>query len=418
MDEALPAQIISIVLLLFLSAFFSGAETAFFSINYITLEKIKNKKDKKLQIIYKLLKYPNKLLITILVGNMTVNILAAALSSALSIQVLNLFNINDVIATSISIVVMTIILLYFGEISPKLISINQPLKVAEKIVYPVLFFIYFLRPVSILFQLVADFITNMFKVDINRVSNNDIESIIKLSHKEGIIDKEEKVMFENIFESLNKEVQDIMHPKTKMFLIDANKSVNTIIKKAINSKYHSIPLYEKSHDNIIGILYKQDIIPIHFKIKSIKSIKEILRPVYYVPEGKYITDLLRDLQQEKNNFAVIVDEFGNSIGFVTLDDLIEEIIGEYNEEYDTDDKFYKKLSDNRYKFKGDAKLEDFNELFGEEFETKDYTTINGFLLDKFQKIPDKNEEIKIGKYLFHIDRVRGPRIESVTVTKN
>ncbi len=417
MDESLPAQIIGIGLLLILSAFFSGSETAFFSINYITLEKIKHSKNKKLQLIYRLLKDPNKLLITILVGNMIVNILAAAISSAIAIKFLKMLNINDVIATSISIVIMTLILLYFGEITPKLISVNNPLGVAKQFVYPILFFVYFLRPVSIIFQYIADFFTNKFKVDINKVNNDDIESMIKLSHKEGILDKEEKDMFENIYESLDKEVQEIMHPKTKMFLIDASKSVSTIVRNVIKSKYHSIPLYENTRENIIGILYKQDIIPIHFKIKTIKNIKEILRPVFYVPEGKRITDLLRDLQKEKVNFAIIVDEFGNSIGFVTLDDLIEEIIGEYNEEYDTDERFYKKINDTQYRFKGDAKIEDFNRVFKEDISSEDYTTLNGFLLDKFQKIPEKNEEIKIGKYIFKVDRVRGPRIDSIIITK-
>jgi len=416
LDESLPAQLIGIGILLLFSAFFSGAETAFFSINYITLERIKNKKDKRLHLIYKLLKNPNELLITILIGNMIVNIFASAIASALTLNLMKELGVSDIIGMSISIIVMTLTLLYFGEISPKLISINKPLTIAKYYVYPIIFFIYLFKPLSFFFRLITDFITSkIIKTNVNEVKDEDIESIINISHKEGVIDKDEKDMFKNIYNSIGKEVQEIMQPKTKMFLIDGDKTITTIIKSVIKSRYNSIPVYKKSKDNIIGIIYKKDILPIKFKLNKIKDIKELIKPILFIPEGKSITGLLRDFQNEKVNFAIVVDEFGNYIGFITLDDLIEEIVGEYNDEYDREEKFYHKINDLEYKFKGYTKIEDFNKIFNVNYPVEDYTTLNGFLLDKFKRIPEKGEKFDNGKFTFIIDKVRGPKIDLIKV---
>lgn len=416
--EDIPLQFLFIFILLGFSAFFSGSETAFFSINYIALQKLKKARDSRSKIVCKLLNKPNSLLITILIANMIVNILAAAIASGICIGIAQRLNLNDYIGTLFSIVIMTLVLLFFGEITPKLITVKKPIKFAKLFCYPVLFILVILKPLSFIFQGFTDFLTaKVFKEDNNVFNNQDIESAIKIGHKEGLIDKEEQEMFKNIFDSMGKEVQDIMLPKTKMFTIDIKTSLKKLISEVISCRYKLVPICKNTDDNILGVVRCKDLLPYNFNLQKLTGIKQLLSPVLYVPEGKKIVDLLKEFQQQKKEFSIVVDEYGNRIGFITLDDLIEEIVGEYKDEYDREDVFIRQMGKGRFLIKGDMKIEEFNEVFNENFTSEDANTINGLMLESFEKIPKKGEKIILNKYVFTVSKQKGHIIKTVIVEK-
>ena len=399
------------------SAFFSGSETAFFSINYIALQKLKKSKNRQSKLVCSLLSKPNNLLITILIANMFVNILASAIASSIAINITQKAGINDFWGTTIAIVVMTLSLLFFGEITPKLIVINQPVKFARILCYPIFLFIIILKPFAVIFQSFTNLLTKKtLKDETNTLDNHDIESAIKIGHKEGIIDKDEKEMFENVFDSMTKEVQDIMLPRMKMSVLNADMPLNKLVKQIIASDYHLIPVYKNNDDNILGVVKRKDLLPYYFNLKKLSNIKSIIKPILYVPEGKNIFDLLKEFQEKHLQFALVVDEYGNTIGFITLDELIEEIVGEYKDEYDKDDIFIRQISRGKYLIKGDMKIEDFNERFKSHLKSEDSNTINGLLLEKVEKIPVKGEEVQLNKFVFTVSRRRGPIIDTLIVS--
>jgi len=418
LEDSVSLQIIIIFVLLILSAFFSGSETAFFSISSIALQKLKNNKDKSSRLVVKLLSTPNTLLITILLGNMLVNILASAIASGIAISIFEKKGFSDYIGSSVAIVVMTLMLLFFGEITPKLITVQRPIRFAKFASFFIFFFFYLFYPISKIFQKFSDLFTNnMASLDANSLDNKDLESAIKIGHKEGIIDEDEKEMFENVFESMSKESQEIMLPKNKMFAVDITMKINKVVEQIITSKYKLIPVYKKNYDNIVGVIKKKELLPVAFNLKRIKSIKNFIHPVLFVPENRKIMDILKDLQKEKLEFVIVVDEYGNVIGFITLDELIEEIVGEYKDEYDRRDLFIRRVGKDKFLIKGDMKIDEFNEIFDADFTSEEANTINGLLIEEFKKIPEKGEKIILSDFVFTVSRSSDSAIETITVKK-
>jgi len=410
------SHIAGIIILLILSALFSSSESAFFSIDYITREKLKQRKEKSLALVYNLLSIPNRLLITILIGNMFVNIFASSIASALAINIVTKAGLADIIGTSIAIAVMSVLIIMFGEITPKMIAITQPVKFAQKFSYPLGFFIIILRPISIIFQCITDFITNkLIKYSPESIKEEEIESIIKIGHKEGIIDEEEKAIMENVFESVNKEVSEIMIPRAKLFALNIEKGDKYIIRNIIKHKFTRVLIYKETKDNVVGVIRKKEILPLHFNLKKYKSIKEIIKPVLFVPEHKKINDLLREFQKEKKDFAVVVDEYGGTIGAVTIEDIIEAIMGEYKTDYDQENGIFRKIGKNKYLIQGDMKIEEFNKIFNSELTAESADTISGLIMEYTEKVPSRGEKIIIDSFDFTISKTKGPKILTVIV---
>ncbi len=413
MEDSVPLQLIIIFILLGFSAFFSGSETAFFSINYIALQKLKKRKDRISKLVCYLLSKPNNLLITILISNMMVNIFAAAIASGIAIGISKTIGLHDYIGAAFAIVVMTIVLLFFGEITPKLIAVKRPIKFSRILSSFIFFFVIILKPLSILFQWFTDLLTKKAFKDNNALDNHDIESVIKIGHKEGLIDEDEKDMFENVFESMSKEAQDIMLPVKDMFAMDISIPQKKLVPGIISSEYDLIPVYKENDDQIIGVVRKKDLLPYYFNLKKNLNIRKLINPVIYVPEGKKIFDLLKEFQKQKLEFAIVVDEYGNVIGYITIDELIEEIVGEYKDEYDKEDIFVRKIGKRKFLVKGDMKIEDFNEEFKTNFISEEANTINGILLEKLERIPEKGEKIVLGNFIFTVSRRKGPIIDTL-----
>ncbi|MDD5066560.1 MAG: hemolysin family protein [bacterium] len=409
-------QLIYIFVLLGFSFFFSGSEAAFFSINYIIQEKLKKENDIQSSLVYKLLQSPNKLLITILIGNMIVNILATSLLSALAISLAQQAGLPDTLAALLGMVLMTGLLLFFGEITPKLITIKRPVTFAKAFCFLMYLIVIIMRPLSYIFQGFTDFITSKIGGPEKALDTKDIEALIKLGHKEGIINKEEKEMFENVFESREKEVQEIMMPKSKLFSLDSAGPVKELMNQVVKNHFRIVPVYKKGKDNIIGVVHKQDLLPYYFG-KPVPLLKKIIKPIIYVPVGKRINDLLKEFQSQQKGFAMIADEFGNTVGFVTIKDVIEAIIGAYKDEYDKEYVLKQKVGRNKYLINGDMKIEEFNQGFNTNFCIPDVTTVNGLLLKHLGKIPKKGEKIIINKFIFTVNSRKGPAVENLLVEK-
>jgi len=422
LDTSIIYEIFAIIILLGFSAFFSGSESAFFSIPYIMCQRFKHeKKDKVYLKIAHLLESPNKLLITILLGNLIVNVLISAIGAAALIQISKELNLSDVIGASVSTILISIILLLCGEITPKLIAVSEPVKFARRTAGLLSFFILLLRPITIIFQYLTDYITNkLIKTDINRITDKDFDSIVKVGHSKGIIDKKEKEILEHAIGGMKKEVQEIMIPRARVTFINAETGIKEIISQIKKSKFKVLPVYKEIRDNIIGCDNRKDILPYIIKTngrKSIREIKEILRPVKFVPAGKKIYDLLVELQKEKQDFSVVVNEYGTVLGVVTLDDIIEAIFGEYKEEYEPVVFNYRRIGKNRYIIRGDMKIGEFNKIFHARLSSVEAETVSGVILEKIEKIPQKGEKILIDRFLFTVSRTKGPRIETLIVEK-
>ena len=408
-------ELIKIIVLLLFSAFFSSSESAFFSIDYVTKEKLKKEKSKSLKLIYKLISNPNRLLVTILVGNMFVNIFASSIASSFSINIFRRIGVSDIIGTTVAIWVMSIVIIIFGEIAPKIIAITVPLNFAKFFAPFLNFIIILIRPVTIVFQLLTDFITNkIIKYKPETIKEGEISSIIKIGYKEGVLDEKEKNIMENIIENINKPVSEIMIPKFSLFMADINWEKNKIISSILKHNFSRLIVYKNNRDNIIGIIRKKDVIPLVIKNIKIKNLNNLIKPVLFVPENKKINELLKQFQSEKKDFAIVVDEYGITLGAVSIENIIEAIMGKYPAYY-SENNIVQKIGKNKYIISGEMKISEFNEIFKANLKSKNSDTIAGLIIERLEKIPKENEKILIDDFKFIIEKMNGPKIDKITL---
>ena len=408
-------ELIKIIVLLLFSAFFSSSESAFFSIDYVTKEKLKKEKSKSLKLIYKLISNPNRLLVTILVGNMFVNIFASSIASSFSINIFRRIGVSDIIGTTVAIWVMSIVIIIFGEIAPKIIAITVPLNFAKFFAPFLNFIIILIRPVTIVFQLLTDFITNkIIKYKPETIKEGEISSIIKIGYREGVLDEKEKNIMENIIENINKPVSEIMIPKFSLFMADINWEKNKIISSILKHNFSRLIVYKNNRDNIIGIIRKKDVIPLVIKNIKIKNLNNLIKPVLFVPENKKINELLKQFQSEKKDFAIVVDEYGITLGAVSIENIIEAIMGKYPAYY-SENNIVQKIGKNKYIISGEMKISEFNEIFKANLKSKNSDTIAGLIIERLEKIPKENEKILIDDFKFIIEKMNGPKIDKITL---
>ena len=406
-------ELIKIIILLLFSAFFSSSESAFFSIDYVTKEKLKKEKSKSLKLVYKLISNPNRLLVTILVGNMFVNIFASSIASSFSINIFRRIGVSDIIGTTVAIWVMSIVIIIFGEIAPKIIAITVPLNFAKFFAPFLNFIIILIRPVTIVFQLLTDFITNkIIKYKPETIKEGEISSIIKIGYREGVLDEKEKNIMENIIENINKPVSEIMIPKFSLFMADINWEKNKIISSILKHNFSRLIVYKNNRDNIIGIIRKKDVIPLVIKNIKIKNLNNLIKPVLFVPENKKINELLKQFQSEKKDFAIVVDEYGITLGAVSIENIIEAIMGKYPAYY-SENNIVQKIGKNKYIISGEIKISEFNEIFKANLKSKNSDTIAGLIIERLEKIPKENEKILIDDFKFTIEKMNGPKIDKI-----
>ncbi len=422
--------IIFFIVLLFCSALISGTEVAFFSLSKTDIIKISDE-SKEQNPVVSLLQNPSKLLATILITNNFINILIVLIFASLgevffkeqnlSLTIIGFTLPSSVVKFSIEVVLVTFLILLFGEVLPKVYASRRALRFCNLMWRPLQFLTFFLTPLSS--PLIN--LTNIIEKKLgSKNSNFSVEILSKALEltSEGSTTKEEQKILEGIVSFGNTETVQIMKPRIDIFALSYEESYNEVLKKILNNGYSRNPVYKDSIDNIVGVLYSKDLLG--FLDKKGFKWQKLLREPFFVPENKKLDDLLVEFRERKNHLAIVVDEYGGTSGIVTLEDVIEEIVGEINDEFDTDDLSYSKIDANNYIFDGKITIKDFCKVLEETKEEKfeeykgESETIAGFILEISGKFPKIGEKINFDIYTFTIEALDRKRIKQLKVTRN
>ena len=412
-------SILVMIILLILSALVSGSEVAFFSIDAKDKETLNNNKDNKSDRVLTLLLRPKKLLATILIANNFVNIGIVILSTFI---INNLFEFNEneeVISFLITVVTATFLILLVGEVIPKVYATNNTLKLAKFMSAPLVVIGKLFSPLSMLLVKSTSFIDKRIKKSATEISVNDLDHALEITEIEGVTEEDKKIL-EGIVKFGETDVKQIMKSRMDVIAFDETEEFSVLLEQIIENGYSRLPIYKESFDNVTGVLYVKDMLPHLHKEKF--DWTTLLREPFFVPESKKIDDLLRQFQESKVHIAIVADEYGGTSGIVTLEDVIEEIIGEISDEFDDDDLVYSKLDENNFVFEGKISLVDMYkvmEIEGEVFEEEkgESDSLAGFLIEQSGKIMRKNERLTFGKYLFEVEAADKRRIKQVKVTR-
>ena len=429
-EGSLLLQIVIIIILTGINAFFSSAEMAIVSLNKNKLKILIEDGNKKAILLDNLLKEPSKFLSTIQVGITLASFFASASAATGLSQFLSeaLKPLKIPYSSQISMILITFILSYvtlvFGELIPKRIALRNSENIALSSVGVIVFISTIFSP----FVKFLTFSTNLVLTILRmrednieeKVSKEELRSLVEVGKEHGVINETEQEMIENIIEFDEKFAREIMIPRTKVFLIDKNISIHELFENKEIEKYSRIPVYENEADNIIGILMVKDLMIEAYK-KGFDNIKisDLVQEAYFVPETKNVNELFNEMQLEKKHITILIDEYGGFSGIVTLEDLIEEVMGNIDDEFDDEDLSIHQISKNKYLVNGDVSLYDLNDNFHFELESKYYDTLSGILIENLGYIPEDNENIEpitINGVIFKPQRVRNKKIEKVVMT--
>ena len=404
-----------VFILLVCSAFISGAEVAFFSLSPSEIEDIE--KDKKHLEVIGLLQKPNLLLATILIANNFINI-AIVILSAYVTSIAITFPENSSLEFIFQIVIVTSLLVLFGEITPKIYANNNAKKFSLMMVIPLKLLQHLFSPLSYLLVSTTNFIDKRLAQKQKEVSLEEISKALDLTEKES--KEQERRILRSIVEFGNTDVKEVMKSRVDVLAIEQHTVFTEVIKKIVSSGFSRIPVFKEQFDNVLGILYIKDLIPFLNKGDEFEWIK-LCRPAYYVPETKMINDLLKEFQLKKNHIAIVVDEYGGTSGIVTLEDVLEEIVGEINDEFDADDNIYSKLDDHNYIFEGKISLIDFLKIVKGEVDYFDdikgeSDSLAGLVLEVEGKILTIGEVCNIPPYTMLVESADNRRIKRLKVT--
>ena len=407
--------------LLFLSAFFSGSETAFFSINSIILEKFIDEKSKRAQRVVKLLSTPRRLLITILIGNTSVNVTAASIAAILTTRLCEQVGISKEIGIILNVLIVTFLILVISEISPKIFAVKSAATFSKNVSFLLSVFYYLFLPFSAIIDKTITLLTNLFNMtEADRekfLKTNEFQALLELGAEQGELELEEKEMIHSIFEFGDTIVREIMVPRTDMACVAHDAGVDELIKTIKEKGHTRIPVYKDSIDDIKGVINAKDLLPFIFNTKKTVNLLDLARPAIFVPESKNIDDLLRVFQKQRQHMAIVVDEYGGTSGIVTLEDVIEEIVGEIRDEYDKEQALYRKMDENSYIVNAKIDIESLNDLIGLDIPiSEEYETLGGFIFDIIGEVPEKEQVVAYKDYEITIKEVKNNRIIQVAIT--
>lgn len=396
-----------------LSAFFSLAETSFTSLNKIHLRSMLDNKIKNADKVKKILDSPQKLLNSVLIGNNLVNILASTLATSLVIKLSN----DNNMALTLSTGIVTFLILVFSEITPKNFASQNPDKMALKTVGVMLFLSWFLTPVVFVLNLITNGILKLFGLKQENkmpvVTESDLKTIVDVGHEEGILKVDEKEMINNVFEFGSSTAKDIMIPRTDVVATSSETSYNDIADLFKNKGISRLPIYHETIDNIIGILYLKDFV-FNADINSF-DLKKYIRQPFFSYEYKPIRELFGVMRVKKIPMAIILDEYGGTAGIITIEDLVEEIVGDISDEYDENENQIEHIKGNEYMIDGSTKIDDVNQELNINLQSEDFDSIGGYLIGVLGYLPKSKEIIKTDGLEFIIECVEKNRIEKVRV---
>jgi putative hemolysin len=407
-----------LVILLIASALISGSEVAFFSLSPIDLNHIGKDNTRSSIIVNKLLENQERLLATILVANNFINVAIIILSTIIATLLVD-FSSAPAIGFFFQVVVITFLLLLFGEILPKLYANHKPMKFSLMMAYPLLTLQKVLQPVSWLLIVSGSLVYSKANHKKENISINDLSQALDIAAPSL---NEDKMILKGIVDFGNTDVTEIMKPRMDVIAVNISTGLNTLISIIIESGYSRIPVYVETFDNVKGILYVKDLLPHHQKGDSFRW-QTLIRPPYFVPETKKINFLLKEFQTQKIHMAVVVDEYGGTTGIVTMEDILEEIVGDISDEFDLEELYFSKLDDRNYIFEGKTPLNDFYKILNLSHDVfdeikGDADTLAGLILEYEGEIPEKNKKIFYNQFEFKIESADNRRIKQIRVCIN
>lgn len=414
--------IILFILILF-SAFFSGSEVALFSLDRRKLKN--NLADNPLlkRYLFNLLDYPRRLLITILIGNTIINTAASIVSVFLALEVAQNFNLSRDLVLTIQIIVLTILIILLGELTPKVWASKNPLSFSKVIAIPLYWVSVVIYPVSETLNELIKLAVSKLKFDKSKtaISQEEIPELTELGHERGTIVEEEHGLIQGIVEFKSVTAQEIMTPRVDIISISSDTDFDKVLEIVTRSGHSRIPLYKDNLDNIIGLIYAKDILPYirNNELKKNFSLQKISRKVLFVPKSKKIDELMHEFQRKKMHVAIVVDEYGGTAGLVSLEDIIEEIIGEIRDEYDKEENPVTKIDDKTFLVLGKLSIYDLNELLNTNIsnDDEDFETVAGLVLNHAGNIPKEGYTFNLENHKFTVKEVLKKRIKRVLIEK-
>ncbi|ARV09493.1 magnesium/cobalt efflux protein [Winogradskyella sp. PC-19] len=411
-------SVILLIVLLLCSALISGAEVALFSLKKADIETADSKNSKSIALITSLLERPKKLLATILVANNFINIAIVILFAYVG-QYLFSFIESELLRFLLEVVCATFLILLFGEIIPKIYASRNSLKFSIALAKPLRILDFIFSPISMPLRFITIQIQNRLGKEKSNISVDQLSQALELTNDDDTT-KEEHQILQSIVSFGNTDTKQVMRPRMDIFAVNIEAEFNTIIPEIINNGYSRIPVFEENIDRVIGILYVKDLLP-HINKKTFDW-KAILREPFFVPENKKLDDLMQEFQTKKVHLAIVVDEYGGTSGVISLEDIIEEIVGDISDEYDVDDLNFSKIDDNNYRFDGKTSLKDIYKILELEdsilFEERkgEAETIAGFILEISGGFPRVGSKINFENYVFTTEAIEKKRIKQIRLT--
>ena len=425
------SQIIVLAILILINAFFAATEIAFISLNDAKIEKQAKEGNKKAKQIKKMLREPSKFLATIQIGITLAGFLSSAFAADafaddLAPMLQNLMPLGLAVWRNISIILITIILSYFSLIFGELVPKRLAMRNSEKIAFGTIGIIRAISMITAPFVKLLTASTNgvskLFGIsgtDEETVTEEEIRMMVDVGEEKGSIKEEEKELINNVFEFNDKVVSEIMIHRKDIYAIDINSDIDNILKELDEYKYSRIPVYEENIDNIVGMLFIKDLLANVNKKEKVK-IAKIIRESYFVSENKPIDELFRDLQKNKHQLAIVLDEYGGTAGLVTMEDIIEELVGNIFDEYDVEEKEFEKIDDNTFLISGSVSIHDLRKILGVEIPEGEYDTLSGYLIELLGRIPldDEKPVIETKRVTYKIEDYEEKRILWVKACRN
>jgi len=409
-------QVSFMLFLLCFSAFFSATETAFFSLTREEVNRFGKSNSKSERLVQTLLKTPKNLLTTILLGNMLANIGFYCTSYGLAQKIAADSSNGGIWAAGTVCIFSLLTIIIMGEVIPKNIAVKIPDQYSRWAAMPIYLFDIIFLPFRVILTSITSSISKVFDKgggDEKCVTIDELKMLVEFSEKQGIVDREERSMIHGILDFKRAQIKEIMLPRVDMNLYDIADPVQGLIELARETKDTKFPIYEETPDNIIGIVHAKDIF-----LNPKAELRDILKPVQFVPEPKSIEGLLRQFRREGSQLAIVVDEHGGTAGLITLEDIIEEIVGEIQDEHEKPRETINKIDENKYLISGNLSLRDWSDTFGMEIEPMGVDTIGGLVITLLEHIPQKGDSVKYEDFVFTVEGVRKRRITSILQEMN
>lgn len=411
--ESYTWQIILLVILLVMSGFFSMSETALMALSKIRIRHMVDEGVKGAKLVEKLSEDPSKLLGAILIGNNIVNIGASALATSIAVKAIGESGVGLVT------IIMTILVLIFGEITPKSIAKQKSEEVALKVSKPINLVVKLFKPFIYIFTAISGVFIKLLGGDPKAtepfITEEELKTMVGVSEEEGVLENVEKEMIFNVFGFADAQVKDVMVQRVDVVAVDVNATYDEVINIIKVEQFSRIPVYNQNIDDVIGILNVKDLIIASQNEENFK-VSDYMRDPYYTFEFKKVTELFKEMKKSRNHMSVVLDEYGGNVGIVTIEDLIEEVVGEIEDEYDDEqDSDIIVIKEDEYIVDGSARLDHIGDLIGVSMESEEFDSIGGLIIGELGRFPERNEEVKVNSIRFVVEEIDKNRIKKVRI---